>query len=108
MLLATQWLIKAEDLTDALASIMGPEALLAFMTGTGAWRDIGDGWLVRWDGRLEVKAERVLHLVGRPMTPAELVEAIGHGSESSIKKPSKPGDGAHRQALQDRAPGVGA
>ena len=84
------WLINAEDLTDARAGAMDSKALLAFMTGTGAWRDIGDGWLVRWDGRLEEKAERVLHLVGKPMTPAELVEAIGHGSASSIKNLRNP------------------
>lgn len=100
-----EWLINAEDLTDALADTMDPEALLAFMTGTGAWRDIGDGWLVRWDGRLEVKAERVLHLVGRPMTPAELVEAIGHGSASSIKNHRNPAmvriDKHFRIALQE-------
>ena len=85
-----EWLIKAADLNDALAGIVDPEARDAFMTGTGAWRDIGDGWLVRWDGRLEAKAERVLHLVGRPMTPAELVAAIGHGSVSSIKNHRSP------------------
>lgn len=85
-----EWLINAEDLTGALAGVMDPGELLAFTAGTGAWRDIGDGWLVRWDGRLEAKAERILHLVGRPMTPAELVEAIGHGSESSIKNHRNP------------------
>ena len=85
-----EWLIKAENLTDALAGIMAPEELLTFMTGTGAWRDIGDGWLVRWDGRIDDKAERVLRLAGRPMTPAELVEAIGHGSVSSLKNHRNP------------------
>ena len=85
-----QWLINAGDLTEALASTMNPNALLSFMTGTGTWRDIGDGWLVRWDGRLEEKAERILHLVARPMTPAELVEVIGHGSASSIKNHRNP------------------
>ena len=49
------------------------------------WREIGDGWLVRWDGTLQVKAARVLELVGRPMTPAELIEAIGYGSEATLK-----------------------
>lgn len=85
-----EWLIRAEDLTGALAGSMDPRALLALMTDMGAWRDIGDGWLVRWDGRLETKAERVLHLVGRPMTPAELVTAIGHGSVASIKNHQSP------------------
>lgn len=86
----TEWLVRADDLTGALAGIIDPGALLAIMTDTGAWRDIGDGWLVRWDGRLEEKAERVLRLVGRPMTPAELVEAIGHGAVSSIKNHRSP------------------
>lgn len=86
----SRWVLKLEDLTDALAGIRDPEALLAFMVGTGAWRDIGEGWLVRWDGPLEVKAERVLRLVGRPMTPAELVEAIGNGSVASIKNLRNP------------------
>lgn len=86
----SQWVLKIEDLADTLAGVTDPEALLAFMMGTGAWRDIGEGWLVRWDGRLEAKAERVLRLVGRPMTPAELVEAIGQGSESSIKNHRNP------------------
>ena len=85
-----RWLIKAEDLTGDLAGIRDPEALRALMMDTGAWRDIGDGWLVRWDGHLEVKAERVLRLVGRPMTPPELVEAIGRGSVSSIKNLRNP------------------
>ncbi|MCY4424534.1 MAG: hypothetical protein OXC06_15845 [Acidimicrobiaceae bacterium] len=86
----SRWLVKAEDLTDALAGIVDREALLAFMMGKGAWRDIGDGWLIRWDGQLEVKAERVLQLVGRPMTPAELVKAIGYGAEASIKNHRNP------------------
>ena len=86
----SRWVLKLEDLTDAVAGIRDPDALLAFMVGTGAWRDIGEGWLVRWDGRLEVKAERVLRLVGRPMTPAELVEAIGNGSVTSIKNLRNP------------------
>lgn len=86
----SRWVLKLEDLSDAVAGIRDPDALLVFMVGTGAWRDIGEGWLVRWDGRLEVKAERVLRLVGRPMTPAELVEAIGNGSVTSIKNLRNP------------------
>jgi hypothetical protein len=80
-----EWLFKAEDLVCWLPESMRPEAALSFLMESGAWRDIGDGWLVRWDGPLQVKAGRVLALVGRPMTPAELVEAIGYGSEGSLK-----------------------
>ncbi len=86
----SEWVLKIADLADALAGIRDPEALLAFMMSTGAWRYIGEGWLVRWDGGLEEKAERVLRLVGRPMTPAELVEAIGYGTAASIKNLRNP------------------
>ena len=80
-----EWLIRADNLFDALAGRVHPEAVHVLLLESGAWRDIGKGWLVRWDGPLQVKAERVLRLVGEPLTPAELVEAIGHGSEGSIK-----------------------
>ena len=80
-----EWLIKADNLFDALAGRVHPEAVHVLLLESGAWRDIGKGWLVRWDGPLQVKAERILRLVGEPLTPAELVEAIGHGSEGSIK-----------------------
>ena len=80
-----QWLIRTEDLMSALDGFANPESVARFLSETGAWRDIGDGWLIRWDGPLHAKAERVLHLVGKPMTPAEMIEKIGSGSEGSIK-----------------------
>lgn len=80
-----EWLMRAEDLVDALAEVVRPEVVLSLLVESGAWREIGQGWLVRWDGRIEAKAERVLRLVGRPMTPAELVEAIGYGSDRTLK-----------------------
>ena len=80
-----EWLFKAEHLVCRLSGFVRPEAALGFLMESGVWRDIGDGWLVRWDGPLQSKAERVLALVGRPMTPAELVEAIGYGSEGTLK-----------------------
>ena len=79
------WLVRVDELFNAFANHVHPEAACIFLLESGKWRDIGDDWLVRWDGPLQVKAERVLRLVGEPMTPAELVEAIGHGSEGSIK-----------------------
>ena len=79
------WLLKAEHLVYPLPGFVRPEAALSLLLESGVWRDIGDGWLVRWDGSLQAKAERVLALVGRPMTPAELVEAIGYGSEGTLK-----------------------
>ena len=80
-----EWLFKLEHLLGRLPGPARPEAALRFLMESGVWRDIGDGWLVRWDGPLQAKAERVLALVGRPMTPAELVEAIGYGSEGTLK-----------------------
>ena len=79
------WLVRAEDLVVGLGHPVHPEASLKLLEDTGPWRDIGDGWLVRWDGTLQAKAARVLELVGRPMTPAELIEAIGYGSERTLK-----------------------
>ena len=83
--IGNEWLVQSEDLMDALAILARPEAVNVSLLGSGTWRDIGAGWLVRWDGPIHVKAERVLQLVGRPMTPAELMEAIGYGSERSLK-----------------------
>ena len=80
-----EWLINVEDLCNDLPAPVLPEAVLALLMESGVWRDIGEGWLVRWDGPIQAKAERVLALVGRPMTPAELVEAIGYGSEGTLK-----------------------
>lgn len=79
------WLVRAQDIVVGLERPIRPEASLKLLEDAGPWRGIGDGWLVRWDGTLQTKAARVLELVGRPMTPTELVEAIGHGSEGSFK-----------------------
>jgi hypothetical protein len=79
------WLVRAQDVRDELEPAVDGDTALEFLLASGAWRDIGDGWLVRWDGPIQAKAERVLRLACRPMTPAELVEAIGSGSEGSIK-----------------------
>ena len=81
-----KWLIKAEDLLGRLPGPVRPEAALELLMESKAWRDIGGGWLVRWDEPLYVKAERVLQLVGKPMTPADLVEAIGESSEKVLKQ----------------------
>lgn len=80
-----EWLVRAEDVVAELEHPVRPEASRKLLAETGTWRDIGDGWLVRWDGTLQDKAARVLELIGRPMTPAELVEAIGYGSEATLK-----------------------
>ena len=78
-------LVSIEDLGRDLSSFGGVDLLARVLAASGAWRDIGEGWLVRWDGPIQAKAERVLRLTCAPMTPAELVAAIGHGSERSIK-----------------------
>lgn len=82
-----EWLLSRETLSiDCDVEVGGgPETLARFLVESGAWREIGDGWMVRWDGPLQTKAERVLRLTCRPMTPAELVEAIGTGTEGSLR-----------------------
>ena len=80
-----EWLVETDELAASLSIHVHPEVALSFLLDTGQWRDIGDGWLVRWDGALQHKAERVLRLTCRPMTPEELIEAIGHGSIRSLK-----------------------
>ncbi len=81
-----EWLTSVEDLCSKLPGPVLPEAVLALLMESGRWRDIGEGWLVRWDVPLYVKAERVLHMVGRPMTPTELIEAIGESSARVLKQ----------------------
>ena len=83
--LGEEWLVKTEDLPCHLPGRLRSEAARSFLMESGLWRDIGKGWLLRWDGPLQVKAERVLRLMSRPMTPTELIEAIGYGSERSLK-----------------------
>lgn len=80
-----KWLVEADKLAASLGVHVHPDVALSFLMDTGQWRDIGDGWLVRWDGAIQHKAERVLRLTCRPMTPEELIEAIGHGSVGSLK-----------------------
>ena len=83
--IADEWLVKADELVESLSVSVNSEVALGFLLDTGKWRDIGDGWLVRWDGAIQHKAERVLRLTCRPMTPEELIEAIGHGSVGYLK-----------------------
>lgn len=80
-----EWLVKANELAGSLRVHVHPEVAVSFLLDNGQWRDIGDGWLIRWDGAIQHKAERVLRLTCRPMTPEELIEAIGHGSARSLK-----------------------
>ncbi len=80
------WLCQADDVPFSLDYNVRPDTVLRLLVESGQWRDIGDGWLVLWDGPIRVKAARVLELVGRPMTAAEIVEKIGHGSERTLKQ----------------------
>ena len=80
------WLVRPEDLFAEQLTCIHLASGIQLLAESGRWRDIGDGWLVRWDGPLQDKAARVLELVGRPMTPAELIEAIGYGSERTLKQ----------------------
>lgn len=80
-----EWLLSVDTFAERLSAVADPDMAVRFLVESGTWRDIGDGWLVRWDGPIQAKAERVLRLTCTPMTPEELVAAIGHGSERSIK-----------------------
>ena len=84
-LAGNRWLVSIDDLSRGLSAFGDVEVLASALVASGSWRDIGEGWLVRWDGPLLAKAERVLRLTCTPMTAAELVAAIGHGSEGTIK-----------------------
>ncbi|MYD35249.1 MAG: hypothetical protein F4W98_15440 [Acidimicrobiales bacterium] len=84
-LVGDRWLVSIEELGRGLSPFGNVETLTHVLAASGAWRDIGEGWLVRWDGPFLAKAERVLRLTCTPMTAAELVAAIGHGSEGTIK-----------------------
>jgi hypothetical protein len=80
-----EWLVSTDTLVERFAGICNPAFIVEFLSDSGRWRDIGEGWLVRWDGPLQAKAERVLKLTGVPMTPDELISAIGHGSAGALK-----------------------
>lgn len=80
-----EWLVRTDALAEFLVGTCHPSVGVRVLLESGRWRDIGDGWLVRWDGSLQAKAERVLRLTCTPMTPAELIRAIGHGSEGALK-----------------------
>ena len=77
------WLTRTDDLLTHIQGL-SHEAGLALLTESDAWREIGDGWMVRWDGTLVDKAARVMQLVGEPMTSTELVEAIGSGTPKTL------------------------
>lgn len=80
-----RWLVGVDELLAKVDLPALPDVLELVLAESPKWRDIGDGWIVRWDGPIQAKAERVLRLSCTPMTPFELVERIGHGSEGAIK-----------------------
>ena len=51
------WLVRADDLFARVDGLR-PGSGLALLAESKTWRDIGDGWLVRWDGTLQDKAAR--------------------------------------------------
>ncbi|WP_419850430.1 hypothetical protein [Candidatus Poriferisocius sp.] len=79
------WLVNIEDVLSDLGIPILSDVAQNTLVDSGGWRNIGDGWLVKWGGTIHDKAERVLRLTCRPMTPVELIEAIGHGSAGSLK-----------------------
>lgn len=80
-----EWLISLEMLERQLGEQCDAQVFAVLLVNSGRWRDIGNGWLVRWDGPIQAKAERVLRLACVPMTPHEIIAAIGHGSEGALK-----------------------
>lgn len=80
-----KWLVEAEDVLQEVKHFVRPDVALRILTDSGDWRDNGDGRLVKWTGTIMDKAERVIRMTGKPMTPKELKEAIGHGSIGSFK-----------------------
>ena len=100
-----EWLINANDVLCEVVHLVLPDVVQSTLVDSGGWRDIGDGWLVKWDGTLLERAERVLRLTCKPMTPAELIEAIGYGSIGSLKNIKGSSlmrvDKAFRLALRD-------
>ncbi len=52
------WLLSTKELEDVVVELgypVRPETSLQLLRDRGSWRDIGDGWLVRWDGTLHDK-----------------------------------------------------
>jgi hypothetical protein len=79
------WLVNIKDMLSDLGIPVLSEVAHSTLVHSGAWRSIDDEWLVKWDGTIHDKAERILRLTCRPMTPQELIESIGHGSVGSLK-----------------------
>ena len=89
-IIGDEWLVDFEALLGLLSVHVHSQVVLGILVDTGQWREIGDEWLVRWDGTIQHKAERVLRLTCRPMSPEELIEAVGHGSVRSLKNNYRP------------------
>ncbi len=83
--LGDSWLVRQEEVDVVLGKVAHLDAVHKLLPGLGKWRDIGDGWWVKWDGTIFDKAERVLRLTCTPMTPAALSKAVGGGTPRSIR-----------------------
>jgi hypothetical protein len=88
--LRDEWLVRADQLPSLFDVPVQQESVLNLMIASKAWRDIGDDWLLRWDGSIVDKAERVLRLTGEPKTASELISLIGHGTEINLKNSHRP------------------
>lgn len=80
---AETWLHRAGDLIELVPGL-DPLAGIMLLAESTTWYDIGDGWMIRWDGTLTEKAAQVLELVGHPMTPDELIATIGDGTVEEL------------------------
>ena len=80
-----RWLIHEEELTPQNEISRPKSSAAQDALRSKKWRDIGEGWHVRWDGNIGDKAERVLRLVGQPIGISDLMRHLGQGSERSLR-----------------------
>ena len=53
-----EWLVLVEQLVREVPAFGDAATAVRFLVETGKWRDIGNGWLVRWDGPIQAKIGR--------------------------------------------------
>ena len=80
---AEDWLVRSDDLIGLVPGL-GPLAGISLLGESDTWRDIGDGWLIRWDGPLTERAAHTLELVGHPMVLDDLLAAVGEGTAEEL------------------------
>ena len=89
-----EWLVQKDTLIANLnlpsSMRLRRDAALQLIRESKAWRGIGEGWIVRWDGTFFDKAERVLRLMGEPLLSDEIIDHVGYGSKSHLRSEYSP------------------